>query len=96
MNAVPSDLIRDTERLSESATRPIPGSRKVHVAGSRPDVRVAMREVMQAPTHTLAGIEENPSITVYDTSGPYSDAAADINLDRRPGAAAGEVDRRAR
>ncbi len=80
MNAVPSDLIRDTERLSESATRPIPGSRKVHVTGSRPDLRVAMREVMQANTQTLAGVEENPPITIYDTSGPYSDASADINL----------------
>ncbi len=80
MNAVPSDLIRDTERLSESATRPIPGSRKVHVTGSRPDLRVAMREVMQSNTQTLAGIEVNPPITIYDTSGPYSDAAANINL----------------
>ncbi|MGV8923834.1 MAG: phosphomethylpyrimidine synthase ThiC, partial [Thermomonas sp.] len=80
MNAVPSDLIRDTERLSEAATRPIPGSRKVHVTGSRPDLRVAMREVMQANTQTLRGVEENPPITVYDTSGPYSDAAAEIDL----------------
>ncbi|MDI1252552.1 phosphomethylpyrimidine synthase ThiC [Thermomonas sp.] len=80
MNAVPSELIRDTERLSESVTRPIPGSRKVHVPGSRPDLRVAMREVMQANTQTLAGVQENPPITLYDTSGPYSDAAADINL----------------
>ena len=80
MNAVPSDLIRDTERLSEASTRPIPGSRKVHVTGSRPDLRVAMREVMQANTQTLRGVEENPPITVYDTSGPYSDAAAEIDL----------------
>jgi phosphomethylpyrimidine synthase len=80
MNAVPSELIRDTERLSESVTRPIPGSRKVHVPGSRPDLRVAMREVMQANTQTLAGVQENPPITLYDTSGPYSDATVDINL----------------
>ena len=80
MNAVPSELIRDTERLSESVTRPIPGSRKIHVEGRRADVRVAMREIAQAQTPTLFGGEENPPITVYDTSGPYSDPAIDINL----------------
>ena len=47
MNAVPNELIRDTERLSESVTRPIPGSRKIHVEGSA-DVRVAMREIAHA------------------------------------------------
>jgi phosphomethylpyrimidine synthase len=39
MNAVPTELIRDTERLSESVTRSIPGSRKIHVEGSRSDAR---------------------------------------------------------
>ena len=34
MNAVPTDLIRDTQRLSEEVVRPIPGSRKIHVTGS--------------------------------------------------------------
>ncbi|MEO5630155.1 MAG: phosphomethylpyrimidine synthase ThiC [Thermomonas sp.] len=80
MNAQPTDLIRDTERLSESVTRPIPGSRKIHVPGSRPDLQVAMREIAQAQTPTLFGGEDNPAITVYDTSGPYSDVNVDINL----------------
>ena len=80
MNAVPTDLIRDTERLSESVTRPIPGSRKIHVPGSRPDMQVAMREIAQAQTPTLFGGEDNPAITVYDTSGPYSDAGVHIDL----------------
>ncbi len=80
MNAVPSELIRDTERLSETVTRPIPGSRKVHVAGSRADLQVAMREIAQAQTPTLFGGEDNPPITVYDTSGPYSDPSVDIDL----------------
>ena len=80
MNAVPSQLIRDTERLSEQVTRPIPGSRKVHVQGSRPDLRVAMREIAQARTPTLFGGEENPPIAVYDPSGPYTDPEARIDL----------------
>ena len=57
MNAVPSTLLQQTDQLSESVTRPIPGSRKIHVAGSRPDLRVAMREIVQTRTPTLFGGE---------------------------------------
>jgi phosphomethylpyrimidine synthase len=80
MNAVPSQLLRDTERLSEEVTRPIPGSRKIFVQGSRPDLRVAMREIAQTQTPTLFGGEENPPVTVYDPSGPYTDPDARIDL----------------
>ena len=80
MNAVPSSLLQQTEQLSESVTRPIPGSRKIHVEGSRPDLRVPMREIAQSQTPTLFGGEDNPPITVYDTSGPYTDPDARIDL----------------
>ncbi|MUV12772.1 phosphomethylpyrimidine synthase ThiC [Noviluteimonas gilva] len=80
MNAVPSDLIRDAQALSEEVIRPIPGSRKIFVGGSRDDVRVPMREIAQQRTPTLFGGEDNPPITVYDTSGPYTDPAANIDL----------------
>ena len=84
MNAVPSELIRQAEQLSEAVTRPIPGSRKIHVDGSLPGVRVPMREIVQTATPTLFGGEENPPITVYDTSGPYSDPAARIDRHELP------------
>ncbi|HKN78230.1 MAG TPA: hypothetical protein VJW16_03610, partial [Lysobacter sp.] len=45
MNAVPTELLQQAEQLSADVTRPIPGSRKIHVEGSRPDIRVPMREV---------------------------------------------------
>ncbi|HVI25231.1 MAG TPA: phosphomethylpyrimidine synthase ThiC [Xanthomonadaceae bacterium] len=80
MNAVPSDLLRQTETLSEAVTRPIPGSRKIHVAGSRPDLRVPMREIVLTSTPTMFGGEDNPPVTVYDTSGPYTDPDARIDL----------------
>src|SRR5688572_19831658 len=80
MNAVPSDLIRDTQRLSEAVVRPIPGSRKIFVTGSREDLRVPMREIAQQRTPTLFGGEDNPPITVYDTSGPYTDPDTTIDL----------------
>nr|WP_296749613.1 phosphomethylpyrimidine synthase ThiC [Thioalkalivibrio sp.] len=80
MSAIPDDFIRSTARVSEAVTRPFPNSRKIFVEGSRPDVRVPMREVSQDPTQASMGAEENPPITVYDTSGPYTDPQARIDL----------------
>jgi len=80
MSAIPEDFIRSTARVSEAVTRPFPNSRKIFVEGSRPDIRVPMREVSQDPTQASMGAEENPPITVYDTSGPYTDPQARIDL----------------
>ena len=70
----------------ELSTSPIPGSRKVYVAGSRPDLRVPMREVALAPSRTLQGETPNDPVLLYDTSGPYTDpeAAIDIRRGLRP------------
>ncbi|WP_266171898.1 phosphomethylpyrimidine synthase ThiC [Dyella subtropica] len=80
MNAQPSDLARAAQELSEAVTRPIPGSHKIYVQGSRPDLKVPLREIAQAQTPTLFGGETNPSITVYDTSGPYTDPNYRVDL----------------
>ena len=80
MNALPSDLIQRTSELSAEVTRPIPGSRKIHVQGSRADLRVPLREVLLADTPKVFGAEKNPPFAVYDTSGPYTDPAARIDL----------------
>jgi len=80
MSAIPEDFVHKTAQLSEAATRPFPNSRKVYVIGSRPDLRVPMREVAQSPTLTSGEPEENPPIPVYDTSGPYTDPNASIDL----------------
>ena len=51
-------------------TGPLPASTKVHVQGSiHPDIQVPMREIALHPT---AG---EPPVTVYDSSGPYTDPA---------------------
>lgn len=62
------------------ALRPFPNSRKVHIAGRRPDVRAPFREIALSPT--VAGGESriNPPILVYDTSGPYTDPEAKIDI----------------
>jgi phosphomethylpyrimidine synthase len=83
MNAVPSskqDLIQQAEKLSADVTRPIPGSRKIHVQGSRPDLQVPMREIELARTPTIFGGEDNVPLAVYDTSGIYTQTGANIDL----------------
>jgi phosphomethylpyrimidine synthase len=80
MSAIPKEFLNKTAALSDEATRPFPNSRKVFVTGSRSDLRVGMREVTLTPTPTSNGAEENPPVTVYDTSGPYTDPTAKIDL----------------
>jgi phosphomethylpyrimidine synthase len=67
----------------ELSTSLIPGSRKVYVAGSRPDLLVPMREVALAPSRSPQGGETpNAPIRLYDTSGPYTDPEAAIDIRR--------------
>ncbi|WP_297527479.1 phosphomethylpyrimidine synthase ThiC [Thiohalobacter sp.] len=80
MSAIPDEFLEKTARLSEAVTRPFPNSRKIFVRGSRPDLRVGMREISQSPTPSARGEQPNPPIPVYDTSGPYTDPDARIDL----------------
>ena len=79
MNANEKFIAADAH-VDEAAIRPLPNSRKIYVVGNRPDIRVPMREVMQADTDTAFGGEKNPPIYVYDCSGPYSDPQASIDI----------------
>jgi phosphomethylpyrimidine synthase len=79
MNANPK-FLSATARVDEAAVKPLPQSRKVYVAGSRPDIQVPMREISQSDTPASFGAERNPPIFVYDTSGPYTDPAAKIDI----------------
>ncbi|HET7197761.1 MAG TPA: phosphomethylpyrimidine synthase ThiC, partial [Burkholderiales bacterium] len=67
MNANPKFLAA-TAHVDEAAVQPLPSSRKVHVGA----LRVPMREISQSGG--------NPPILVYDTSGPYTDPAAKIDI----------------
>ena len=80
MSAIPQDFQQTTDRLSAEVTQPFPKSRKVYLQGSRADLRVPMREISQDDTLTTAQPETNPPIYVYDTSGPYTDPQASIDL----------------
>ncbi len=57
-----------------------PGSKKVYVTGSRPDIKVPMREIELSPTTGTFGEEENPPVRVYDTSGPYTDPDYSVDI----------------
>ena len=63
-------------------TGPIAGSEKVYVPGIQHEMRVPMRKISQAPTKGFGNDEpeENPPIYVYDCSGPYTDATAEIDI----------------
>jgi phosphomethylpyrimidine synthase len=79
MNANDRFLARDAH-VDDAAVQPLPNSSKVFVEGSRPDLRVPMREIAQSDTPASFGVEKNPPIIVYDTSGPYTDPAANIDI----------------
>src|SRR5574343_1177871 len=80
MNAQLNPLQQQAQTLSESVTTPIPGSSKIYLQGSRPDLRVPMREIALSPTPKLFGEDVNHPFAVYDTSGPYTDTAVSIDL----------------
>jgi phosphomethylpyrimidine synthase len=100
MNAIPkpaADLLQQTEQLSESVTRPIPGSRKIMSHGFAPTCacRCARSRRRDTPK-SVFGAEINPPFTVYDTSGPYTDPGRAHRSAPRPAGIARGVDRGAR
>jgi phosphomethylpyrimidine synthase len=80
MNAVTPKFLSATAAVDQAAIRPLPMSRKIHVEGSRPDIRVPMREISQSDTADSFGGEKNPPLYVYDSSGPYTDPAVAIDI----------------
>lgn len=73
------DKIPEQQTISCS---PFPGTKKVYVQGTlHKDVKVAMREILLSPTKLTGGkMEDNASVVVYDTSGPYTDENATIDI----------------
>ncbi|HEY8400002.1 MAG TPA: phosphomethylpyrimidine synthase ThiC [Cytophagaceae bacterium] len=70
---------------AEIITRdPFPASRKIYVKGKIHDIKVAMREISVTDTVIKSSlgkkVTKNPSVTVYDTSGPYTDPEVNIDV----------------
>lgn len=82
MSATPQDIFN--YQLDPICFETFPNSEKIYVQGSRADIRVPMREISLSDTlHADGTIEKNQPITVYDTSGAYTDP--NINIDLRKG-----------
>ena len=79
MNANPK-FLSSTAHVDEAAVKPLPSSRKIYVEGTRDDIQVPMREISQSDTPASFGAEANPPMFVYDTSGPYTDPRASIDI----------------
>src|SRR5438046_3620623 len=79
MNANPKFLAQ-TARVDDAAVKPMPNSRKVYVEGSRSDLLVPMREIVQSDTPASFGAEKNPPLFIYDTSGPYTHTRVKIDI----------------
>jgi len=69
--------------LTENISRkPLPGSKKIYVDGKLHPIKVAMREISLSDTTDKANgiIEKNAAVTVYDSSGPFTDPEIKIDL----------------
>ncbi|HET7854132.1 MAG TPA: phosphomethylpyrimidine synthase ThiC [Candidatus Methylomirabilis sp.] len=77
---VNAEFVGEVAQGDSAVTQPFPNSTRIYVEGSRPDIRVPMREITQSETPAgLGPMEKNPPICVYDTSGPYTDPAVKID-----------------
>lgn len=67
------------EKISQT---PFPNSKKIYLNGNLyPEIKVAMREISLHDTKLASGeVEKNPAVTVYDTSGPYTDPMQNIDI----------------
>jgi phosphomethylpyrimidine synthase len=91
MPTTKTEFINEFARVDDAMVKPLPNSRKIYLRGSRPDIRVPMREITQTDTvehtneraTTIKSSVKNPSVLVYDTSGFYTDP--DIVIDIRSG-----------
>lgn len=70
--------------MAHKITRsPFPNSKKIYVEGKIHPINVAMREIHLSPTKLTNGnLEENLPVTIYDTSGPYTDENSEINIEK--------------
>jgi len=81
----PQTLLRESAQVDAASVQPLPASNKIYLTGSRPDIRVPMREIHLTPTPLtgrdgVASLEQNPPLRVYDCSGVYTDPNVQIDI----------------
>ncbi|TLX76874.1 phosphomethylpyrimidine synthase ThiC [Labilibacter sediminis] len=73
----------ETKKLTSISTGAFPKSNKVYVPGKLFDIKVPMREISLADfVQADRTIEKNLPVTVYDTSGPYTDPTYNVDLNK--------------
>ena len=82
--------LSESAQVDSGSVQPFTRSRKIYVQGSRPDIRVPMREIsLDVTPMGFSGVgssgEINAPVCVYDTSGPYTDP--NVTIDVRKGLA---------
>lgn len=80
MKTISLTPLNQSVQVDRSAIAPFPNSKKIYVQGSKPSIQVPMREVSVSSTQTSSTPEYNPSVTIYDTSGIYTDPQANIDI----------------
>ena len=79
--SVPPAASPEGESTFEKCLKPFPASEKLYLTGSREDLRVPVRQVKLQPTRDFDGtLTANEPVRIYDTSGPYTDPNATIDL----------------
>ena len=83
----PSSTVNASELTSRIIRTPFPGSSRIYLEGSRPDIRVPFREVTLTDTLVQNGTDQprhetNPPIRLYDPSGVYTDPSQSIDITR--------------
>ena len=82
MSQSPNRHLSQSAQVDTASVQPFPRSEKIYVTGSSADIRVPMRQISLSDTPTEFGGEANASVRVYDTSGPYTDPQASVDVRR--------------
>jgi phosphomethylpyrimidine synthase len=76
LNEVP-----ESKEILQTASKTFAGSKKIYLEGSKKEIKVPMREILQTDSLTTNGNQKNKPIYVYDTSGPYTDPDIEIDIE---------------
>lgn len=66
--------------LDKGALKSFENSKKIYIEGTTPDIQVPFREISISDTPSEFGAEKNAPVLTYDTSGPYTDPKAKIDI----------------
>ena len=76
LNEVP-----ESKEILQTASKNFAGSKKIYLEGSKKEIKVPMREILQTDSLTTNGNKKNKPIYIYDTSGPYTDPDIEIDIE---------------